>query len=98
MTTIHSLTPDGQEHIVSCSSLDSRNIAKQIKILQNKGMLNIRVLPRETKNDDVIQRVSTDVQVAPGIWQSAEDFQANHEYDEMKDNQLMDFSDKSNVY
>ena len=31
---------------------------------------------------------STDVQVAPCIWQSKEDYEANRAYDEMKDNQV----------
>lgn len=28
----------------------------------------------------------TDVQVAPGIWQSKEDYEANMKFDEMRDN------------
>ena len=29
-----------------------------------------------------------DVLVAPGIWQSKEDYEANRAYDEMRDNEL----------
>lgn len=30
----------------------------------------------------------TDVQVAPGIWQSKEDYEANMAYDSMRDNEM----------
>lgn len=30
----------------------------------------------------------TDVQVAPGIWQSKEDYEANMKFDEARDNEL----------
>ena len=31
-----------------------------------------------------------EIEVAPGIWQSKEDYDANMAYDEMKDNELRD--------
>lgn len=39
--TIYSITADGQEHL---SSVHRDNVAKQIKILQNKRHLNIKVI------------------------------------------------------
>ena len=35
--------------------------------------------------DEILE---TDVQVAPGIWQSKEDYEANHRFDEARDNEL----------
>ncbi len=35
--------------------------------------------------EDILE---TDVEVAPGIFQSQEDYQANMDYDEMRDNNM----------
>lgn len=42
MTTIYSITPDRQEHI---ATVHPENVAKTIKILQNKKHSNIKVIP-----------------------------------------------------
>jgi hypothetical protein len=35
--------------------------------------------------DEILE---TDVQVAPGIWQAKEDYDANMAFDEMRDNEM----------
>lgn len=41
MTTIYSISPDGQERY---DTVHPDNVAKTIKILQNKKQLNIKVI------------------------------------------------------
>lgn len=38
--------------------------------------------------DECSCQENTDVEVAPGIFQSQEDYQANHDFDEARDNEL----------
>ena len=35
-------------------------------------------------------QMEPDIEVAPGIYQSKEDYEANHAYDEARDNELQD--------
>jgi hypothetical protein len=41
MNTIHAINADGQERI---ETIESSQVAKRIKILQNQGWLNIKVI------------------------------------------------------
>lgn len=40
MLTIRAISADGQQHIVTCRDSE---VAKHIKIMQNKGFLHIKV-------------------------------------------------------
>jgi hypothetical protein len=88
MTTIYSINADGQ---VRYDTVLPERIAKKIKMLQNQGQLDVRVISEPKTNQlqtQVPQLETDDVEVAPGLFQSREDFEANVAYDEWKDNNL----------
>lgn len=88
MTTIYSINADGQ---VRYDTVLPEHVAKKIKMLKNQGQLEVRVIAEPKTNQlqtQVPQLEANVVEVAPGIFQSLEDYEANQQYDEWKDTQL----------
>lgn len=85
MTTIYSRNADGQERY---DTVLPERVAKTIKQLRNRGQFDVRVVPNVVSRHLEPLETPIEVEVAPGIYQSKEDFDANMAYDEWRDEQL----------
>ena len=83
MVTIYSIDADGRERY---DTVLPEHVGKQINVLKRRGQLRVRVIPVDSFQSEVPQ--PDDVEVAPGIFQSRNDFEANMAYDTWRDNQL----------
>ena len=64
-----------------------KKVFEQYESMRGESHSNIwnRCILPALLEDEILE---TDVQVAPGIWQSKEDYEANMAFDEMRDNEL----------